>query len=294
MQGWLYDFDHFAVHDGKGIRTNVYFLGCSLRCKWCQSPESQPARPHLIRVPSRCIGCKACRNRCPTGLTPSPQDQFEQEKCKSCGVCTKFCPVGAIWICGKQWSLEDALEEAAKDNVFFSNSGGGVTLTGGEVLMQPEFAIGMAKGLFKRGIDVLVETSGYGSFETLKTLACYVSFYFDVKGRNDERHTQNTGHSNQVIKINLQSLRKITDKITLRVPLIPGINDSDEDLKRVYALANKLSLPVQLLPYNVSAAAKYEWIKKPYLLGQLSTQSTERLCELVALAPKNVSVIVNK
>ena len=266
----IFDIDHFSTHDGPGIRSIVYFKGCPLRCAWCHSPESQSFEPEPLRVVDKCARCAACAGA--------------------------NCVNDAWSLCGRAVGVAEVLGEILPDKVFFDSSGGGVTLSGGEPLAQPAFALTLLKGLKEAGVHICVETSGMGRWDDLRALSEYADlFYYDVKTVSSEKHRRFTGADNDVILDNLARLASLRggEGIVLRAPLIPGYNDGDEDVIALYELAEANGTrSVHLLPYNVSAGAKYEWLGRVYAPGKLERQSAERLETLRTYAPCSVDVIV--
>ena len=268
--GVIFDIDHFSTHDGPGIRAVVYLKGCPLRCVWCHSPESQSFAPEPLRVVDRCRHCAQCAGA--------------------------QCSSGAWSLCGRTVHMREVLEELLPDKVFFDASGGGVTLSGGEPLAQPAFALALLVGLRQAGIHTVLESSGMGPWADLAALSQYTDlFYYDIKAVTPEKHRRFTGSDNDLILGNLARLARLRggEGIVLRAPLIPGYNDGDEDLAALYALALARGVhTVHLLPYNISAAAKYEWLDRPYAPGILPRQSAERLEALRLLAPCSLTVSV--
>ena len=228
MKGVIFDIDHFAVHDGPGIRSVIYLKGCPLRCKWCHSPESHQLQPQTINVN------------------------------------------GTEKICGRYVTVSEVLNEIIDDKPFYDSSGGGVTLSGGEVLFQPDFTLELLRELREHGIHTLVETSGMGKWDDLAKISEYTdTFYYDIKIIDSDRHKQYTGSDNFVILENLEKLSVLRNKkdIVIRVPLIPSYTDSDADIDEIFKFTSFIRLDtVELLPYNKSAAAKYEWLGIPYPL----------------------------
>ena len=295
--GIVFDIDHYAVHDGPGIRTCIFLKGCFLSCLWCHSPESQSIKPQLLYSSSRCTHCGACTTVCPKDLHSMDADghKFKREGCITCGRCARVCPTGALFICGTRMTLDEVVNEALEDMAFYKNSGGGVTLTGGEVLCQPAFTLRILQALKKEEVQVhtIVETSGFGNKRDLIDLVPYTDiFYFDYKLGKKELFKKYTGGDWDVVLENLKALREKTQSIVLRIPLIPGITDSVENINSAYEVANKLKIGVvHLLPYNSSADAKYDWCGMNYSLGKLSARPG-LYEELLNMAPKDIKVSV--
>lgn len=268
-QGIIFDIDSFAVHDGPGIRTVIYLKGCPLRCVWCHSPESQSLEPQLLYIAERCQHCTKCLDAA--------------------------CPHQAKVVSGRRVSSEQLVRDIVQDKVFFDASGGGVTLSGGEVLFQPVFSASLLAQFQSYGIHTLVETSGMGKWEYLRNISHYTDeFYYDIKSLDDDKHVLYTGAGNGAV---LDNLRKLTayrmgKGITLRVPLIPGYNDASCEVKGVYHLAGELGLSqVHLLRYNNTAPAKYQWLDQPYQPGCLASQHNAYV-EALASAPEGLQVTV--
>ena len=268
--GIIFDTDHFAVHDGPGVRTAVYFKGCPLRCAWCHSPESQNKEPELIHIKSNCRSCPECA--------------------------MENCPRGAKKICGRAVSVSELSDELSRDKVFFDASGGGVTLTGGEALFQPEFAAALLEKLFAFGIHTVVETCAYCATGDLLALSPFTGiFYCDVKLIDDKKHKKHTGLGNGLILSNIASLAEKRERrgVVLRVPLIPGYTDSAEDVKKIYDFAMETGLTeIHLLPYNASAPAKYEWLSRSFPPGELGPREISYYGALAASAPEKLNVTI--
>ena len=269
--GIIFDIDHFAVHDGPGIRTVIYLKGCPLKCIWCHSPESHIKEPQLLYIADRCKHCETCLG----------------EKCVN----------QAMIVSGRNVEVSEIVDEVIQDKVFFDSSGGGVTLSGGEVLYQPEFSLSLLEQFHSYGVHTIVETSGMGRWEWLREISRYTDvFYYDIKILDTNRHRMYTGAGDETILHNLKKLAEYRESkdITIRIPLIPGYNDSPEDIEAVYKFVCELDISdIHLLRYNISAPAKYQWLGIQYQPGNLEKQSDDyidMLCKMAPKYPKKINV----
>lgn len=251
----------FSTEDGPGIRTTVFLGGCPLRCRWCHNPELMHESPGVSWSKKKCVGCGACAGVCPSGALYMTSEgmKIRHGSCTGCGKCEKVCAAGALRMCFHLMTVEEILEEAEKDKDFYDNTGGGITLSGGEVLMQGRQAIRLADAAEADGISVAVETSGMGETEILSELGqrC-TNILFDLKHMDSHIHRQYTGVPTEVIHRNLAYLAKEAgDKITVRIPLIRDLNDTLQNIADTAEFMKELGLcRVELLPYHTMGISK--------------------------------------
>lgn len=272
--GTIFDIKRYSIHDGPGIRTSVFFKGCPLNCWWCHNPESQCAEPVVLYKPDRCIGCGACVDACPEGAIRLTQKGFTADPkiCRSHGTCADVCPSGARELVGMTMDVPQVMREIEKDRLFYDESGGGVTFTGGEPLMQPVFLEALLRECRRVDIHTAVDTTGYADPGIIRSIAPYTSlFLYDIKFMDPQKHLKYTGVSNELVLKNLVTLSGEGAAISVRVPVIPGINDDDKEMTAIAAFVADLPGVVELavLPYHGTAQKKYERFGMEYLLGDL-------------------------
>ncbi len=267
MNGVIFNIQRFCVDDGPGIRTTVFLKGCPLHCAWCHNPESQQLRPQLLYSPEKCIGCGACAV-CPKGLHEFSDGAhlFHREDCIDCGVCAEHCYTEALEYCGHTASVGEVLQTVLSDRQFYESSGGGLTISGGEPLLQSEFTLALASEAKAQSIHVCMETSGFCETEPLLKLAPFIdTFLYDFKCWDDDLHKQFVGVSNRLILKNLHILSERGSDIILRCPIIPDVNlcQAHFDSIAQTALENPSVRQIDLLPYHPLGISKYRRLGKP-------------------------------
>jgi pyruvate formate lyase activating enzyme len=261
--GRIFDIQRFSIHDGPGIRTTVFYKGCPLRCVWCHNPEGISRHLHLSFVPDRCIGCGYCVATCPNNAhrITDGRHLIERSVCQVCGACTTECYAGALELVGRDATVDEVLEEVMRDEPFYETSGGGMTLSGGEPMLQFEFTLALLEAAKARGLHCCIETCGHAPEGHFMQVLPYVDlFLYDVKEMDAERHRAFTGVSNRRILDNLRALHDAGAQISLRLPIIPGYNDSSDHFRQVASLVS--SLPslhdVEIMPYHPLGTSKVE------------------------------------
>jgi pyruvate formate lyase activating enzyme len=284
--GTIFDVKRFSIHDGPGIRTTIFFKGCPLNCAWCHNPEGIAATREMMYWEKRCARCGTCMDICPqNAISPSPEGTFiiDPNLCTLCGDCAQACPYEARRIVGREVTVAQVMADIERDVVFYDESGGGVTFSGGEPLMQPGFLLALLQACREREIHTAVDTTGFAAPGILDRIGDNADmFLFDLKLMDDERHQVHTGVSNALILSNLRRLSSKGHNVIVRTPILPGINDDDENIVRTGEFVSSLAGPPQIdiLPYHNTGVDKYHKLGKTYRLPDLKSLSNSRMTEI--------------
>jgi pyruvate formate lyase activating enzyme len=266
-RGLIFNIQKFSIQDGPGIRTTLFMKGCPLKCPWCSNPEGMKDEPEIMISERKCIGCKKCAEACKTGAISFVNDirTIDWNLCNQCLECGMVCPSHAIEVSGEYKTVDEAFKIAAQDRDFYNSSGGGVTISGGEALLQWEFVRDIFKKCKEAGFHTALDTTAYCAWESLEEVLDYTDLIlFDVKHLDNERHEEKTGVSNELILDNLEKASKLT-KIWLRIPLIPGFNDSESNMQKTAELALKIKAEkISLLPFHEWGKDKHSSLGKQY------------------------------
>lgn len=281
--GTVFDTQRFSVNDGPGIRTIIFLKGCPLRCAWCSNPESQKMTPELMYRENLCIHCGKCTRVCQyDAIGPQYKYFVDREKCVNCGECALVCPTSALVMKGKTMTVEEVIKIAKKDESYYWNSGGGITLSGGEALTQPKFAKEIFKAAHAQGWNTALETEGYTTEDIIRDVIPHVdTVLLDIKAYHPDIHKKWTGVDNENIKKNAKIIQNLAHTI-IRVPTIPGVNADKEEfteiVKFVAGLENVNEL--HILPYHRYGEAKYKALGMEYPMDGVKTPDDEYIEEL--------------
>lgn len=283
-----------SIHDGPGIRTTIFFKGCPLECRWCHNPESQSYKKDVLYNEERCSKCQVCINKCPNSAISKNNGDIHtnREKCTHCETCLDYCTNNAREIVGKEYEVKEIVKEVYKDILFYDESGGGVTLSGGEVMTQDiNYIENLLKQCKNKGINIVVDTCGYAKWDNYEKLLPYVDlFLYDIKLIDEDKHIAFTGKSNDLILDNLRKLSEHGANINIRIPVIEGVNsDIDNiEIKRIIELLKPLNIKnVNLLPYHDIGKHKYEKLDMVYDGDNLARPTDEKLEEIKILFESN-------
>ena len=290
MTGIVFDIQRYSIHDGPGIRTLVFLKGCPLTCKWCCNPEGQKSQPEIRFLETKCVSqgkCKApCLKVCPGGaisLNEEGKPETDIEICQSCGKCAEACYYGARILSGKKMTIEELLSEVRKDEPFYRNSSGGVSIGGGEPIVQFEFTREFLKRCKEHSLHTVIETCGHVPWEHLQSVLEYVDLvYFDIKHMSPQKHRELVGVSNDLILRNARYvLSRNNTQVIVRVPTIPGFNDSEENIKATASfVAESGGKMMELLPYHRLGTSKYRQFGREYELKDIKTPTKEQMQKL--------------
>ncbi len=274
--GIIFDIKKSAIHDGPGIRTTIFLKGCALNCIFCHNPEAISPQPQLLFNQNKCVHCFACVQACPNKVHKNRDGKhiLIRELCQACGRCVEECLYGALEIIGKDTNIEDIIKEIEKDRDYYDNSGGGVTLSGGDPLFQFEFALALLQTLKESNIHTCLDTNGCASKDKYENILPYVDlFLFDYKATCPEKHKEITGISNKIVLDSLDFLYKSKARIILRCPVIPGINDSKEHFRGIADLSKKYPelVGIEIMAYHALGKDKAEYTGREYKLKGLKT-----------------------
>ena len=284
--GLVFDIRRYSVHDGPGIRTTVFFKGCPLSCWWCHNPEGRSPEPNLVLFKDLCLSCGDCLAACPNGAIVRDDGAIRTlpSVCRACGTCVETCPSDARQLAGRWMTVSAVVRKIEKDVVFYDESGGGVTFSGGEPLAQPRFVDALLEACVTRHIHTVVDTCGLADRDLMLHLSEKVDlFLYDFKLFDPIKHRKYVGVSNESILGNLEALAQRKKPVVVRFPIIPGINDEAEDIRQMASFLTGLGLlRIDLLPYHRIGVEKYRRAGMQYRLEELEPPSTDHVREIAA------------
>lgn len=265
----VFNIERFALHDGPGIRTTIFLKGCPLHCPWCANPESQSMKPQILFRESKCVGCGRCSRHCKEKAICmiDPKAEIDREKCIGCGDCANACITGAMSLCGQKMTTSEIFQIVRKDKDYYQKTKGGITLSGGEALLQAEAIVPLVELCETEKIPVAIETCGYVSLNDLKKIIPKTElFLFDIKTLDSVKFKKYTGGNLKIVLDNFLYLIKVSrEKVVIRIPVIPGFNYTEKEIKEIFKFAKQYQIKkIDLLPYHVLGIAKYQQLGKTY------------------------------
>ena len=296
--GIIFDIKRYAIHDGPGIRTTVFLKGCPLRCQWCANPESQKASPEIAFMPSECIGCGGCADVCPEKAMTLKKGLplRDPASCVSCGSCADQCPSEALQLMGRSTTVDAVFDDISADQPFWERSGGGVTLSGGEPLMQLDFAAALLRRCHENYLHTVLDSCLQVPAKSLGAVYADVDLFLcDLKLMSASRHREFTGFTNELILKNLTLLLESDKDILVRRPLIPGLNDDTDELNAFGDFLGSLrpGVQVELLPYHRLGESKFERLGREYLLSEIAPPTKEDLAAAKQIVEKyDIEVVI--
>lgn len=298
-KGIIFNIQKFSINDGPGIRTTVFMKGCPLNCIWCHNPESKSGKKEVFYDERKCSGCRRCGDVCSEGchFFDAPVHDYDRTKCVVCGKCADVCYNQALENVGEEKTVDEVLSEVMKDKIFYDNSGGGITLSGGEPMYQAEFAYELLKKSKEYGLHTCIETCGFANEENYRKIAEYVDiFLFDYKETDPTLHKEYTGVDNKLILDNLRMLSDMGKSVVLRCPIIPGLNDRSDHFDGIAHIANTYSniTEINIEPYHPLGSGKAKMLGKEYVLSELTFPADDTVKEWIDIIAAKVKIEVKK
>ncbi len=296
--GMIINIQKFCINDGPGIRTTVFFKGCGLHCKWCHNPESHSYKPDLLFDTEKCIGCGRCGDVCPQNAHIFDKiHTIDRKKCINCGICVNECDFDVLELAGKEVSVQEVMDEVLKDKIFYDNSGGGLTLSGGEPLMQFDFAYELLKQAKLHGIHTCIETCGFAKAKDIIKIAEVTDiFLYDWKITGERLHEIHTGVKNFQIRDNLMQINTTDSKVILRCPIIPNVNDTNEHFQGIADIANSLKniLAIEIEPYHSLGNHKYIKLGKSEAIQNFEQPTEQQVENWIMQIQKQTKTVVKR